>query len=118
MKEKVNLLPHLQNLLDGCYDPKGGYVDETVTDKETGEKTKTGQQIFVPWSKDNQPSGEVSLNANARAAYENLCKAVSYKPDELIETGGNGCMVKIKDLAGALAKAGKETQAVVDMEVE
>lgn len=117
MKEKVNLLPHLQNLLDGCYDPKGGYEDEVVTDKETGEKTKTGQQLFVPWSKDHQPGGEISLNAQAREAFDNLCKNVGYKPDTMTELGGGGAMVKVKDLAAALAKTSKESVAEVTIDV-
>jgi hypothetical protein len=120
-RERMNYMPVLQNLLDGCYDPKGCYVDEIIKSKDDDGKTvevKTGQLVFAPWSKDNQPGGEISLNENARAAFDNLCKTVGYKADDLIETGGGGAMVKVKDLAAAMAKAGKETQALVDVQVE
>jgi len=121
-REKINLMSHLQELLDGCYDPKGCYVDEVIKtkDEETGKmvEVKTGQLVFAPWSKDNQPGGEISLNDNARRAFENLCKTVGHKPDDLIETGGGGAMVKVKDLAAAVGKASKDTQALVDVEVE
>jgi hypothetical protein len=112
--EKVNLVPRLKDILNGCYDPKGGYV--TSPDKLDASGNPVLEQ--KPWGEGHQPEGFVSLSPQDYAAYTNLCTKVRFKPEgESQEVGGGGAMVAVKDLANCLAKTTAETEILVDVPV-
>lgn len=116
MLVKVNLIPRLKNILDGCYDPKGGYVP---SDEKRGEN-EAPKLVKKPWGKDHQPTGYISLSAADYECFRLLCQKVRYDYDKeaIKEIGAGGAEVLIRDLAGAMAKATPELEVPVDVQME
>lgn len=107
MKNEVNLLPRLKDILNANYDPNGGYV---VSDKDPS------QLVMAPWSEKNVCTGTVSLNGYDYEAFQALCQKVKVKPSiPVIDLGGGGAMVGLSDLALAISKTTGETEVAVDM---
>lgn len=96
--EKVNVLPHLRDLLAGNCD--------TTLDKD--KKTLL-----------NPPTGTISLNAQDFEAFEKLCAKTKTKPQMEIESlGARGAMVGVIDLYNAITAAGPDLEIPIDVEVE
>jgi hypothetical protein len=113
MKEKINLIPRLKDILNGCYDPKGGYAPSGKLDNNSAPILE-----YKPWGEGHQPGGEVSLSPADYSAFTTLCKQLRYKPEGIVtELGGGGAMIEVRDFAAVMAKTTAETAVEIEVEV-
>lgn len=108
MKQDVDFYPALKAVIDGCYDPKGGYVEDPKV---------PGQLVQMPWSKDNQPQGTVSLSAFDYIGFKAAAKqsGVSLKDVIIQDVGGGGAVVPVATFAAIMEKLGPGSQVIVNM---
>lgn len=105
MMQAVNLVPELKDVLAGCYDPKGSFI------QEPGKPELT-------YKAEPDSTGNVSLSAAHFECFTLLCRQVRYKPEtESSDVGGGGAVVAVKDLATALGKTNPETEVLVKVSV-